>query len=66
MDIGNRNIKIEPSEYRGRWYVSIREWYEQDGELKPGRKGINLSIEEWNEIVDKFDELKAEIEKAQK
>ena len=27
------------SEFRGRKMVSIREFYEDDGELKPGRKG---------------------------
>jgi len=27
------------SEFRGRKMVNIREFYEADGELKPGRKG---------------------------
>jgi hypothetical protein len=67
MDIGNRNIKIEPSEFKGKMYVSIREWYTPEGsdKLLPGKKGINLTIDEWNEIVEKFDDIKAEIAKAQ-
>ena len=31
------------STFKGKKYVNIREYYEQDGELKPGRKG-NLFV----------------------
>lgn len=61
MDIGKRNVKIEASEFKGKWYVGIRQWYEQDGEMKPGNKGINLSIEEWDELVSNIEELDTEI-----
>jgi len=61
MDIGNRNIKITPSEFKGKLYVGVRQWYEQNGELKPGNKGINLTIEEWNEIVNNLDTIQKEI-----
>jgi hypothetical protein len=69
MDIGNRNIRIEPSEFKGKIYVSIREWYQPDKEgqpdkFLPGKKGISLNMEEWQVIVDNFDEIKAEIELA--
>lgn len=33
----NRFIKVR--EYRGKVYVDIREYYEADGNLKPGKKG---------------------------
>jgi hypothetical protein len=33
----NRFVKVH--EFRGNVYVDIREFYESDGELKPGRKG---------------------------
>ena len=32
------------TEFRGKKMVNIREYYEADGELKPGRKGILLDI----------------------
>ena len=31
--------KISVREFKGKVYVDIREFYESDGELKPGKKG---------------------------
>lgn len=65
MTIGNRNLRIEPSEFKGKWYVMIREFYEdEDGEMKPGKKGINLKLEEWNEIVEKINEIDEMVQEA--
>jgi hypothetical protein len=33
----NRFVKVR--EYRGKVYIDIREYYESDGDLKPGKKG---------------------------
>ncbi|KAK9881241.1 hypothetical protein WA026_015359 [Henosepilachna vigintioctopunctata] len=57
-DLGkNRFVKL--SEFKGKWYVNIREFYEADGDLKPGKKGIMLTMEQWQKfkgIVDDVDE----------
>lgn len=69
MKIGERNIKIEPSEFKGKIYVNIREWYKpnpEEDKLLPGKKGISLNMKEWNQIVENFDVIKQEIEDAQK
>lgn len=57
-----KDIHVEHSHYKGRDYVMIRRFYQDEtGEWRPGRTGINLKIEEWNEIVENFDDIKNEI-----
>ncbi|XP_044758705.1 RNA polymerase II transcriptional coactivator [Coccinella septempunctata] len=58
-DLGkNRFVKL--SEFKGKWYVNIREFYEANGELKPGKKGIMLTMEQWQ----KFKGMVGEIDEA--
>ncbi|XP_059149941.1 activated RNA polymerase II transcriptional coactivator p15-like [Physella acuta] len=45
------------SEFRGKAMVGIREYYEKDGELRPGKKGISLSIDQWQALKDKISEI---------
>ncbi|CAL1533781.1 unnamed protein product [Lymnaea stagnalis] len=45
------------SEFRGKAMVSIREYYEKDGDLRPGKKGISLSVEQWDALKDKVSEI---------
>jgi len=60
IEIG-KDIHVEHSEYKGKDYVAIRRYYEADGEMKPGRQGINMKAEEWLEFCDKFEDIKAEV-----
>ncbi|KAF2195823.1 hypothetical protein K469DRAFT_699447 [Zopfia rhizophila CBS 207.26] len=47
---GTRRATI--SEFKGRVFVNIREFYENDaGVMKPGKKGIMLSPEQYNAIL---------------
>lgn len=46
----NRFITL--SSFKGRTYVNIREYYRtDDGELRPGRKGIALKPSEWKRLL---------------
>ena len=38
--------------YKGTMYVDIREYYIQDKQLKPSRKGISLPIKQWKKLQE--------------
>lgn len=61
IEIGKRNIRVYPQEYKGRLYVHIRTYYEKNGEMIPG-KGTALNMEEWAEFVEKFPAIKKMID----
>eukprot|EP00005_Dracoamoeba_jomungandri_P001655 CAMPEP_0174252946 /NCGR_PEP_ID=MMETSP0439-20130205/2325_1 /TAXON_ID=0 /ORGANISM="Stereomyxa ramosa, Strain Chinc5" /LENGTH=114 /DNA_ID=CAMNT_0015333677 /DNA_START=99 /DNA_END=441 /DNA_ORIENTATION=- len=56
------NRKVTVSKWRNQTKIDIREYYEKDGELKPGRKGISLSIEQWETLRDIMPEVNEYIE----
>lgn len=56
-----KDIKIQAQEFRGKTYIAVRRWYDDNGEEKPGRQGINFKKEEWNEFLEKLDEIKKDI-----
>ena len=43
--------KANISEFKGKLMVNIREYYEKDGESKPGAKGISLPPEQWHKLA---------------
>lgn len=45
-------LRVGLSEYRGKTYFGVRIWYSADGEMRPGKQGINIPVER---IAD-FDE----------
>lgn len=53
---------VSVSEFRGKKYVNIREYYEQDGDLKPGRKGIALNEEQWKKLKDHITEIDEQLD----
>ncbi|MBP5693122.1 MAG: transcriptional coactivator p15/PC4 family protein [Bacteroidales bacterium] len=48
-------------EFKGKSYVSIRKWYQDNGEWKPGKQGINLKMEEWDEFLNKLEAIKEDL-----
>lgn len=59
-----KDIKVQMQEFRGKNYISIRRWYEEDGVEKPGKQGINFKEEEWDEFVGKMADIIADLKKA--
>ena len=57
----SRQVRL--SKFKGALYVSIREWYEKDGALAPG-KGISLQVAQWHDLIASADGVAAAIEDA--
>jgi len=50
---GRDVLRVSASEFKGRIYVDIRTWYfDRDGELRPGSKGVSLRTEALPAIVE--------------
>ncbi|XP_066913422.1 RNA polymerase II transcriptional coactivator-like [Clytia hemisphaerica] len=56
------NRRVGLSEFRGKMFVNIREYYEKNGELLPGRKGISLPMEQWKKLSKLSKEINHHIE----
>lgn len=49
------------SKFRGTTLVSIREYYDDEGELRPSRKGISLKTKEWQALLSHVERIGARI-----
>ena len=53
---------VNINNFRGKLMVDIREFYQDDsGELKPGKKGISLSLEQWENLKKIIPEIDAKL-----
>ncbi|XP_022126499.1 RNA polymerase II transcriptional coactivator [Pieris rapae] len=52
---GKKLVKVR--EFKGKVYVDIREFYEKNGELLPGKKGISLQPDQWRKLLSLGDEI---------
>lgn len=46
---GTKHVSV--GEFKGTKNVGLREYYEKDG-LRPGKKGINLTVEQFNSLAE--------------
>ncbi|KFV61678.1 Activated RNA polymerase II transcriptional coactivator p15, partial [Dryobates pubescens] len=55
---------VRVSCFKGKVLVDVREFYtDKNGEKKPGRKGIALSAEQWNQLKEIIPEIDAAVKK---
>ena len=56
---GNKRITV--SEFHGRMLVHIREYYMAGDQMRPGKKGIALSVQDFELLASLIDEIKSQI-----
>ncbi|KAK9509024.1 hypothetical protein O3M35_006438 [Rhynocoris fuscipes] len=54
--LGNKRFAKVRS-FRGKLMIDIREFYENDGDLKPGKKGIALAVSQWKKLCEIMPEI---------
>ena len=57
----SRARRCTVSDFRGKKYVGLREYYEKDGVWLPGKKGISLPYEQWSQLRAKIGEVNQRI-----
>lgn len=55
---GSRQVRV--NKFKGTLYVNIREWYDKDGALAPG-KGISLQVPQWRTLTESLDSIASAI-----
>ncbi|KAF8404054.1 hypothetical protein HHK36_008931 [Tetracentron sinense] len=53
----SKNRRVSVRNWQGRVFVDIREFYVKDGKELPGKKGISLSMDQWNVLRDHVGEI---------
>uniref|UniRef100_A0A7S2JL94 Transcriptional coactivator p15 (PC4) C-terminal domain-containing protein n=1 Tax=Cyanoptyche gloeocystis TaxID=77922 RepID=A0A7S2JL94_9EUKA len=55
-EIGNKK-RVSVRKFKGKLYIDIREFYEKDGDLLPGKKGISLQPDNWEQLKKLTEEI---------
>ena len=57
---GMRRVVV--SDFKGKTFVNIREYYEKDGKALPGKKGISLPVDQYSKLVALLPQIAAALE----
>jgi len=63
LDLGKKK-RVTVRDFKGSTLIDIREYYGAGDEEKPGKKGIALSVEQWQELSRNVSEIDALVAKS--
>ncbi|UPR01898.1 ssDNA-binding transcriptional regulator [Chloropicon primus] len=63
-DLGGGGKRVTISDYKGKDYVDVRQWYQKAGESawQPTSKGVSLSKDAWGKLVDHLEPITQNME----
>ena len=64
----SKSKRISITEFKNKKFVSIREFYsdKESGEMKPGKKGIMLNLDDWKILCSAFKEVNDSLKEEEK
>lgn len=54
--------RITVKKFKGKLLIDFREFYNDNGKMKPGKKGIALSQDNWNKLKEFLDQIDESID----
>nr|XP_034356949.1 activated RNA polymerase II transcriptional coactivator p15-like [Arvicanthis niloticus] len=49
---------VSVRDFKGKILIDIKEyWMDSEGEMKPGRKGISLNMEQWSQLKEQISDI---------
>ena len=54
--------RVTVKKFKGKLLIDIREFYDDGGKMKPGKKGIALSHDNWNKLKEFMDQIDESID----
>ncbi|KAF7946408.1 hypothetical protein EAE96_009406 [Botrytis aclada] len=61
LSTGRTPRKIELSDFKGQTLINIREFYEKDGNVLPGKKGISLTVDQYKNFLKSIPQINANL-----
>ncbi|KAL9263565.1 RNA polymerase II transcriptional coactivator KIWI-like protein [Drosera capensis] len=58
----SKNRRVAVRNWNGKIMVDIREFYVKDGKQMPGKKGISLTMDQWNILREHIEEINKAVE----